>query len=163
MKSNRAKEATIMVKFVDVDPDEVNVREAHRGRVSYPILKAFLETGAAIKQLDRTGMQQGLMALSSSLGAYIRSHELPIRIMQRKGEIILVRTDLDEHGNPDPAHNNIKNIRRQPVPAGKYDGADDENEDISDAATIADDFAEEDEDTDDVDFEEAGIGRVEAE
>jgi hypothetical protein len=101
-----------IVKFLEVDPDEVpNVRDAHRGRVSYPILKGFLETGMAVAQLDRTGMQQSLMSLSSSLGAYIRGHELPIKLFMRKGEIYLARTDLDDDAKPDPKNNDIKNIK----------------------------------------------------
>jgi hypothetical protein len=101
-----------MVRFLEVDPDDVpNVRDAHRGRVSYPILKGFLETGMAVAQLDRTGIQQSLMSLSSSLGAYIRNHELPIRLFQRKGEIFLARTDLDDDAKPNPENNNIRNIK----------------------------------------------------
>lgn len=91
------------MKFVQVDPNEVpNMRESHRGRVSYPILKSFLETGFVMAMLDRTGMQQSLMALSSSLNAYIRSHDLPLKLFQRKGEIYLMRLDLNADGTENP-------------------------------------------------------------
>jgi hypothetical protein len=52
--------------------------------------------------LDRTGMQNSLQALTSSLGAYIRSHGLPIKMVTRSGQIYLIRTDLDDAGNPVP-------------------------------------------------------------
>ena len=87
-----------MVKFIPISPEEIdsiNLREGHRGRVSYPILKSFMETGEAMAQLDRTGVQQSLQSLSSSLGAYIRSHELPIKLFTRRGQIFLARTDID--------------------------------------------------------------------
>lgn len=87
-----------MVKFIPVKPEDIpNVRQSHRGRVSYPILKSFLETGYAITMLDRTGMQQSLQALNSSLNAYIRSHELPVKLFMRKGQIYLARLDVDEN------------------------------------------------------------------
>lgn len=89
-----------MVKFVDVDPSDIpNVRESHRGRVSYPIVKSFMETGKPIVMLDRTGMQQSLQSLYSSLRVYIQSHELPIKLFSRSGQIYLMRTDLDDEGN----------------------------------------------------------------
>ncbi len=88
-----------MVMFIDVDPDEIpRFTEGRRGRVSYPILKSFLETGKVLVKLDRTGIQQSLQGLNSSLGAYIRSHDLPIKIFTRSGELYLMRTDSDEKG-----------------------------------------------------------------
>lgn len=92
-----------MVKFVQVDPNDIpNFRDSHRGRVSYPILKSFLETNMALAQLDRTGMQQSLQSLNSSLGAYIRSHALPIKLFMRRGEVYLARTDINpETGLPE--------------------------------------------------------------
>lgn len=92
-----------MVKFVPVAPDEIdNIRDGRRGRVSYPILKSFLETNLPLAKLDRTGIQQSLMSLNSCLTAYIRNHGLPIKIFQRRGEIYLMRLDLDDKGNPLP-------------------------------------------------------------
>ncbi len=90
-----------MVKFIEIDPSEIpNLREAHRGRVSYPILKGFLETGFFLTQLDRTGLQQSQQSLYSSLSAYIRSHDMPIKLFSRKGELFLVRLDIDENKEP---------------------------------------------------------------
>jgi hypothetical protein len=103
-----------MVKFVPVDPDDVpNFRESRRGRVSYPILKSFLETGMVMAKLDRTGIQQSLQSLNSSLGAYIRNHNLPIKMFTRRGEIYLARTDINEEtGEVDSSNNNIDRIPR---------------------------------------------------
>lgn len=89
-----------MVKFVPVSPEEVpNIREGRRGRVSYPILKSFLETGVVLARLDRTGMQQSAQSLNMCLNQYIRNHDLPIEMFTRSGEIYLGRTDLDDDGN----------------------------------------------------------------
>lgn len=91
------------MKFKEVPLDEIpNMKESHRGRVSYPILKSFLETGYVCASLDRTGMQQSLQSLTSSLGAYIRNHELPIKMFMRKGEIYLMRLDLNVDGTENP-------------------------------------------------------------
>lgn len=109
-----------MVKFIDVDPDDVpNFRESHRGRVSYPILKSFLETGKPLVQLDRTGVQQSLQSLNSSLGAYIRSHNLPVKLFTRRGEIFFARTDLDESGKVNEKFNNINNVPRNTSVVGQ--------------------------------------------
>lgn len=89
-----------MVKFVEVDPNEIeNIRYSRRGRVSYPILKGFLETGMFIARLDLTGLQQSKQALTTSLTSYIRSHNLPIKLIQRSGNFYLMRLDVDEEGN----------------------------------------------------------------
>lgn len=92
-----------MVKFIDVDPEEIkNVKPGHRGRVSYPILKSFLETGKYVVILDRTGMQQSFQGLYSCLSSYIRNHEMPIKIFTRARQIYLMRLDIDGDGNEIP-------------------------------------------------------------
>jgi hypothetical protein len=100
-----------MVKFIPVKPEDIpNFRESHRGRVSYPILKAFLETGEVLVQVDREGVQQSLQGLNSSLGAYIKSHNLPIKLFNRGGELYLMRTDTDDEGDVLPL--NLNNYGR---------------------------------------------------
>ncbi len=95
-----------MVKFEEVQPDEMlQLRDPRRVRVSYPILKGFLETGFFLAKIDRTGMQQSLQALTATLGAYVRSHEMPVRVLNRKGEIFLMRLDIDENKEPIPDWN----------------------------------------------------------
>jgi hypothetical protein len=91
------------MKYVPVDPDEIdNLRQGRRGRISYPILKGFLETGMYIAKLDLTGIQQNKPALSSSMNTYIRNHNLPIKLFQRSGDMYLVRLDIDESGKAIP-------------------------------------------------------------
>lgn len=92
-----------MVKFIEVDPNEIeNIRYGRRGRISYPLLKGFLETGMFVAQLDLTGIQQSKQSLTSSLTAYIKSHNLPIKLLQRNGIMYLMRLDIDEDGNAIP-------------------------------------------------------------
>jgi hypothetical protein len=89
-----------MAKFIPVAPEDVpNLREGRRGRVSYPILKSFLESGMTLAQLDRTGMKQNLQSLGMCLNQYIRNHDVPIQMFTRSGEIYLARTDVDDAGN----------------------------------------------------------------
>ena len=90
-----------MVKFEQIDPEEIdNLSPRRRGRVSYPIIKGFLETDFFLAKIDRTGLQQSLQSLTSSVGAYIRNHQIPIKLFQRGGEIYLMRLDMDENGDP---------------------------------------------------------------
>ncbi len=108
-----------MVKFEEVDPSEIdNLRQGRRGRVSYPILKGFLETNFFLAKLDRTGVQQSMQSMTSSLGAYIRSHEMPIKLFQRSGQIYLMRLDIDENGDPieDWAEKKLDDAQGTPVP-----------------------------------------------
>jgi hypothetical protein len=123
-----------VVKFIDVDPEEVpNLREARRGRVSYPILKSFMETGKTLVILDRTGIQQSMMSLTSSLGAYIRNHNLPIKIFQRGGQLYLMRTDTNETGDAEA----INLDRYQPPPEEEAHLNDDGDIPFVDAKEVA--------------------------
>lgn len=88
------------MKFIDVDPEEIdNIRQGRRGRVSYPLLKGFLESGKFLVMVDRTGIQQSMQTLSSSLNTYIRNHHLPIKVFQRTGNMYFMRLDVDKEGN----------------------------------------------------------------
>jgi hypothetical protein len=62
-------------------------------------MKSFLESNLPVGRLDRTGMTQGTQSITMCLNSYIRNHELPVKILTRKGEIYLLRTDIDEQGN----------------------------------------------------------------
>jgi len=106
-----------MVKFIDVDPAEINnYVGGRRGRVSYPILKSFMEPGKTLVKLDRTGVQQNLQALTSSLNAYVKSHNLPVKIFQRGGELYLLRTDTNDQGVAKEV--NIDELPRYVEPVG---------------------------------------------
>jgi hypothetical protein len=110
------------MKLVPVDPKTIEmVRRGRRGRVSYPILKMFLESASPVSKLDRTGITQSMMSLRGSLNSYIQAHGLPVEMWQSDGEIYLARTDVDDTGNIDPLNNDI-NKRRS---TGSTDSADD--------------------------------------
>jgi hypothetical protein len=87
--------------FEAVDPKMISNRSAgHRGRVSYPLLKSYMESGIPVARVNTDGMQQSMVALRSSLTAYIKSHDLPVYVFQRDGDLYLARLDMevDEEG-----------------------------------------------------------------
>ncbi len=85
-----------MVKFIDIDPKDIDTqRLGRRGRVSYPIIKAFMERNTKLSKLDLTGLNKNPTYLRSVLGAYIKTHELPIRVFSAAGDLHLMRLDLD--------------------------------------------------------------------
>lgn len=89
-----------MVKFIKKTPDEIdNSRAGPRGRVSYPILKAFMETGYFISMLDLSEEKRKPQTMYALLTSYISNHELPIKAFMRGGQLHLMRLDLDEDGN----------------------------------------------------------------
>jgi len=91
-----------MVKFEDVDPemlDQVERGWQRRGRVSWPILKMFLESKKFVVKLDITDTQRKMSSLYSSLNTYVKNLNLPIKVLAIKGDIYLKRTDIDKDGN----------------------------------------------------------------
>ncbi len=85
-----------MVKFVDINPKDIDTaRIGRRGRVSYPILKAFLERNTKVCKLDLTGLDKNPTYLRSVLDAYAKNHKMPIKVFSANGEIHLMRLDLD--------------------------------------------------------------------
>ncbi len=100
-----------MVKFKQVQPENIdNIRSEYRGRVSYPILRGFLETNIFLAELDPVGIQTSISTLASSLNAYIRTHDLPIRMFRRKGVVYLMRLDIDENGQKIPNWQKNKDV-----------------------------------------------------
>lgn len=92
-----------MVKFIDVDPKDIDTtRSGRRGRVSYPILKGFMERNSKVTKLDLTGLHKNPAYLRSVLQAYITSHNMPIKVFSAGGELHLMRLDLDNDNNPIP-------------------------------------------------------------
>jgi hypothetical protein len=89
-----------VVKFVPVDPADL---ESLRGRgrkggVSYPILKGFLDSEQYLVKLELDEGQTP-SKVGPTLGQYIKSHDLPIKLFRRSGDIYLLRLDIDEEGN----------------------------------------------------------------
>lgn len=92
-----------MVKFIPVAPKDIpTTREGRRGRVSYPLLKSFLEANIRCAKLDLTGLGKNPAYLRSVLYSYIRNHKLPIRIFASSGDMYMLRLDMDDEGNVDP-------------------------------------------------------------
>lgn len=92
-----------MARFTEVDPKAFpDSRDARRGRVYYPIVKEFMETGFGIGKLDRAGMKQTPYQLYAGLTHHIKQHRLPIKIVTRQAEIYMIRIDVDDEGNIDP-------------------------------------------------------------
>lgn len=90
-----------MVKFIDIDPKDIDTaRMGRRGRVSYPIIKAFLERDTKVSKLDLTGFDKNPTYLRSVLSAYVKSHSLPITIFAAGGELHMMRLDLDNNNKP---------------------------------------------------------------
>lgn len=88
-----------MVMFKQVDPASLDTnRLGRRGRVSYPLLKSFMEANMKLAQLDTTGYEKNPTYLRSVLTAYVNSHNLPIKIFAAQGNMYLMRLDLNNDG-----------------------------------------------------------------
>jgi hypothetical protein len=59
------------------------------------LLKGFMESGHLVVKLDLEGAQQSTVALRSMLTAYIKSHDLPVTVFQRDGDMYLARLDKE--------------------------------------------------------------------
>jgi len=91
------------MKLVQVHESEVLARGGgRRGRISWPILKMFMESNIHLCMLDREGLQQTPTQIAASIRAYAVKKELPVKVFQRGGEVYLQRTDIDSKGNPIP-------------------------------------------------------------
>jgi hypothetical protein len=87
--------------LIPMSPEEVSGFSS-QGQVSYDICKEFLAAGIVIAKVDPNDFPgHRPTAISSSLNAYIRRHELPMKNTYRKGDVILFRTDRDENGEVD--------------------------------------------------------------
>lgn len=117
-----------MVKFVDIEPKDIDTtRSGRRGRVSYPIIKAFMERNRKVCKLDLTGMNKNPTYLRSVLHAYINSHDLPVKVFSADGDIHLMRLDLDNDNNPIPWSPDMKTTEgnagaEKDLPATPIDG-----------------------------------------
>lgn len=92
-----------MVTFTPVDPASLKTeRLGRRGRISYPLLKSFLEANVKLAKLDLTGLSKNPNYLRSVLTSYIKSHKLPIKLFAANGDLHLMRLDLNNDGTPIP-------------------------------------------------------------
>ncbi len=93
-----------MVSFIQVDPASIDDnRLGRRGRISYPLLKSFMEANIKCAKLDPMGLEgKNPTYLRSVLTSYIKNHNLPVKLFSASGETHLMRLDLDNAGNPIP-------------------------------------------------------------
>lgn len=122
-----------MVTFVKVDPKDIPTeRLGRRGRVSYPLLKSFMEANMKVAKLDLTGLEKNPQYLRSVLYSYIRSHKLPIKVFSAAGDMHLMRLDLDNDGNPIPGYSyeesategaagHLKDMEAKPIDGAEVD------------------------------------------
>jgi len=91
-----------MTTFTQVDPEAIdNMREGTRGRVSYPIIKSFMETGFFVAEVHLDGGRKPAMMLVI-LKSYCINHDMPVKAVVRKGKLFLMRLDIDAEGNEVP-------------------------------------------------------------
>lgn len=106
-----------MVKLLDVDPADIPVeREGRRGRLSYPIIKMFMESGKKCQKLG--DLPRNIISLRTVLSLYIKKHRLPIKIFQSRGEMYLLRLDLTNEGQPIPGWKHPDELEEEAVKAG---------------------------------------------
>lgn len=87
------------MKLIKVDPSEVNnLREGTRGRVSYPILKGFLESDAYLMNVELGPDERTPSSMCGLLKLYLQRHPMPVKPFTRSGKLYLVRLDIDENG-----------------------------------------------------------------
>jgi len=125
------------MKLLPVDPAKIpDLQSTSRGRVSYPILKQFMESGLPVALLDRTGVQQSLAGLYSCLNSYAKNHDLPVKVLSRSGQLYLVRLDIDGDGKPNPNW-------RADTARGQYKGTEEGDPVSIDDAVIEERFSHE--------------------
>lgn len=90
------------MEFKKVDPTEVDmiVSGTRKRNVSYNLLKAFLETGEFIVEIDPEEMGSTYSSLYSSVSGYAKRNDIPVRLFNRGGRTFLMRLDIDKEGKP---------------------------------------------------------------
>ena len=105
------------MKFIDIDPSEVDTsRSGRRGRIAYPIVKAFIERNVKMCKLDVEGTKYKLVSLRANLHSYVTRHEMPVQVFQAGGDLHMMRLDIDNEGNP---IENWATAGEEPIPIGK--------------------------------------------
>lgn len=96
-----------MVNFIPIDPKDIDTsRSGRRGRVSYPIIKGFMEQNVKVVKIDPDSLgDKNPQYLRSVLTTYINNHNMPIKIFQAGGDLHLMRLDLNNDGTPIEGYN----------------------------------------------------------
>ncbi len=85
------------MRLIPVNPADLDTtRLGRRGRISYPLLKQFLEMNQKLCKIDMTGLDKNPAYLRSVLQSYITSHNLPIKIFSVHGDLHLMKLDEEE-------------------------------------------------------------------
>ena len=88
------------VTFTEVPPEELeSTVDTRRGRVSYPIIKGFMETGLYIARVNFEDSMRKAPNMYVLLKSFVSNHDLPIKVLLRKNRLYLLRLDIDKDGN----------------------------------------------------------------
>jgi len=96
---------------VPVTPDLV---KPGKGRISYPLLKEFLDSGMGAAKVDHEDVETNVGNLYVTLSLYIKAHSLPVRVTMRKQELYLGRTDADDKGKASKLNLDEMKAERKP-------------------------------------------------
>lgn len=89
------------MELVPVAAEDVkSVEASRRGRVSLPILQAFIDSGQFMSQVSVE--KSRVPSLFAALRAYVTKpeHGMPVRVFLRNGELYLARLDKNADGTP---------------------------------------------------------------
>ena len=95
-----------MVKFEKVSDDEIVATERQQqGTVSFPILKAFMESNLYIAKMEEEfegELKRDAQGLSMTLRNYAKKHQMPVSVIVRNNSIYLMRLDIKKDGTEVP-------------------------------------------------------------
>lgn len=86
---------TFTPQFEPVDPDQARtIIGMQESKISFPILQGFVDSGQSFARLSQDSFNgRKVSSLYQSLNNYLRKHDMPIKVLQRDGQIYLKRTD----------------------------------------------------------------------
>jgi hypothetical protein len=88
------------MKFEPIEPQELEKSfESRRGRVSYPIIKGFMETGQYAAKVNFEDPSRKPATMYILLKSYVANNDVPVKVLLRKNRVILVRLDINEKGD----------------------------------------------------------------
>jgi len=90
-----------MVQFKEVDEKEIVATERKmQGTVSYPLLKAFMETGMYMAKIPQEEFAKEYKRdpsnLAMTLRQYAKKHKMPVTVVVRNNVIYFKRLDIDK-------------------------------------------------------------------
>ena len=84
------------MRLIPIDAEDEKLLRGTSGRgrrVSFPVLQTFLASGLSAAKLDRAefGEEMTTPRLTARLNSYAKSHEMNVIVIQRGGEVYLLR------------------------------------------------------------------------